>query len=49
MKTIKHPKYVWADYDKKSALKWAFYNSKADQQGNRPDLKPIKFKLVLVK
>lgn len=44
----KLPKYIWADCDPDAprSVRWAFYNTLADQRGNRPDLKPIKLRIV---
>jgi hypothetical protein len=44
MKTKNPPAFIWADYDPHAnrTVRWAFYNTKADQRSNRPDLKPIK-------
>ena len=44
----KPPKYIWADCDPEAprSVRWAFYNTLADQRGNRPDLKPIKLRIV---
>lgn len=39
----KPPEFIWADY---ADRKWAFYSSKRGQRSNRPDLEPIKFKIV---
>jgi hypothetical protein len=43
------PEYIWADCDLKAppSIRWAFYRSKADQHGNRPDLKVIKLHVSL--
>ena len=43
------PQYVWADCDPAMprSARWAFYTSKADQRGNRPDLKAIKLRVSL--
>lgn len=45
---LQPPKYIWADYDPHAprSVRWAFYNTLADQMGNRPDLKPIKLRIV---
>lgn len=47
-KTPKPPKHIWADYDASypKDSRWTFYRAKADQRANRPDLKPIKFRLI---
>jgi hypothetical protein len=47
-KTPKPPKVIWADYDPTypKVSKWGFYVTKNDQRRNRPDLKPIKLKVV---
>lgn len=44
----KPPAYIWADCDPDAprSVRWAFYNTLADQRGNRPDLKPIKLRIV---
>ena len=39
----KPPKYIYADYEDGT---WAFYWTKREQRSNRPDLKPIKLKVV---
>lgn len=46
-KKVTPPKFVWADCDPEASpsIRWAFYRSKAEQRGNRPDLKPIRFKI----
>lgn len=43
------PKHIWADCDPDAPahIRWAFYRSKADQRGNRPDLKAIKLRVSL--
>lgn len=43
------PQYIWADCDPDApmSVRWAFYRSKADQRGNRPDLKAIKLRVSL--
>jgi hypothetical protein len=42
------PRLMWADYDPdySNANRVAMYGSKADQRGNRPDLKPIRVLVV---
>lgn len=47
----KPPAYVWADYDPTmlGTARWAFYNTRADQRANRPDLEPIRLRVVLAK
>lgn len=42
------PRIVWADFDPHAArsVRWAFYNTKAEQRDNRPDLRPIKLRVV---
>ena len=44
----KPPKYVWADCDPDAprSVRWVFYNTLAEQRGTRPDLKPIKLRIV---
>ena len=44
------PEYIWADCDPSAApsVRWAFYRSKADQRGNRPDLQPIRLRVSYV-
>jgi hypothetical protein len=44
----KPPAYIWADCDPDAprSVRWAFYNTLADQRSNRPDLKPIKLRIV---
>ena len=44
------PEYIWADCDPSAPLsvRWAFYWSKADQRGNRPDLQPIRLRVSYV-
>lgn len=37
------PEFIYADY---ADRKWAFYGSLKAQRSNRPDLKPIKLKVV---
>lgn len=46
---MKTPKHIWADFDPHAErdARWAFYRTKKDQRGNRPDLKPIKLQVVL--
>jgi hypothetical protein len=41
------PKFIWADYDKSAerSVRWSFYRTRAEQRGNRPDLKPIKLRV----
>lgn len=41
------PEYIWADCDPSAptSVRWAFYRSKADQRGNRPDLSPIRLRV----
>lgn len=43
------PQYIWADCDPDApmSVRWAFYRSKADQRGNRPDLEAIKLRVSL--
>lgn len=43
------PKYIWADCDPAAPkpIRWAFYRTKSDQRGNRPDLDPIRLRVVL--
>ena len=45
---LQPPKYIWADCDPHAprSVRWVFYNTLADQMGNRPDLKPIKLRIV---
>ena len=45
------PKYIWADCDPDApaSIRWAFYPSRIDQRGNRPDLKAIKLRISLAK
>ena len=47
-KTPKPPKHIWADYDGSypKDSRWTFYGTRAAQRSNRPDLKPIKLKVV---
>lgn len=47
-KQPKLPKQIWADFDPsyEPHLRWSFYRSKADQRGNRPDLKPIRLRVT---
>ena len=44
----KPPKSVWADCDPDAprSVRWVFYNTLAEQRGTRPDLKPIKLRIV---
>lgn len=39
----KPPEFIYADY---ADRRWAFYGSLKAQRSNRPDLKPIKLKVV---
>lgn len=45
---LQPPKYIWADCDPEAprSVRLAFYNTLDDQRGNRPDLKPIKLRIV---
>lgn len=49
IKRQKPPRYIWADCDPDAprGSRWAFYNTLEDQRSNRPDLKPIKLRVVL--
>lgn len=42
------PTHIWADCDLSmpKSVRWAFYYSKADQRMSRPDLEPIKLRIV---
>lgn len=44
----KPPRYIWADCDPSQPreTRWAFYNSRADQRANLPDLKPIRLRVM---
>ena len=46
---VRIPEYIWADYDQSAerSVRWAFYRTKAEQRGNRPDLNPIKLRVYL--
>jgi hypothetical protein len=45
---MKTPKFIWADFDPHAerGARWAFYNTKKEQRGIRPDLKPIKLQVI---
>lgn len=42
------PEYVWADFDPDypPSARWCVYRTKADQRSNRPDLKPIRLRVL---
>lgn len=44
---MKPPRFIWADYDPtaRRALRWVFYRTKSEQRANRPDLRPIRFRI----
>lgn len=45
---MKVPRHIWADYDPHAhrSVRWAYYHTKAEQRENRPDLRPIKLRIV---
>lgn len=45
---MKTPKHIWADYDPTAGRgnKWAFYATKDEQRGNRPDLSARKLAVL---
>jgi len=45
------PSHMWADFDPDApgSKRWAFYRTKADQRSNRPDLPPIRVRVVHAK
>ncbi len=47
-KTPKPPKFIWADYDPSypRELRWQVYTRKQDQRSTRPELKPIKLRVM---
>lgn len=51
VKAPKPPRFVWFDYDchAPKGSKWIPYQSKADQRASRPDLLPMKFRVVPLK
>lgn len=44
------PRLMWADHDPSCKhMPVAIYSTKAEQRSNRPDLKPIRVKVIAVK
>ncbi len=47
MSSRRFPRLMWADYDAAAprGLKVAIYTTRAEQRGNRPDLRPIRVRV----